>query len=81
MARIDLVDLAHSYGGNAAGDKRADSQAAQECAGGRVLQRLSEDRLAEGRDLAGGHVRCADGLVRDRRGRAGHAGGQGGGEP
>jgi hypothetical protein len=49
--------------GDGAGDEAADSEAAQECVSGRVLQRLSQARVAEGRDLAGGHVRGADGLV------------------
>src|SRR5260221_470124 len=69
------------YGGDAAGDEGADGEAAQEGAGGGVLQRLAEGRVAEGRDLAGCRVRRADGLVRDRRGRAEHAGGAGGGWP
>src|SRR5712692_8459249 len=57
--------------GDGAGDEAADGEAAQECAGGGVLQGVSEDRVAEGRDLAGGYVRGADGLVGDRRGPAG----------
>ena len=43
-----------SYGGDGAGDEAADGEAAQEGAGGGVLQCLSQDRMAEGRDLAGG---------------------------
>src|SRR5262249_51159393 len=54
-------------GGDAAGDEGADDEAAQEGVGGGVLQRQPEGRVAEGRDLAGGHVGGADGLVRDRR--------------
>jgi hypothetical protein len=61
--------------GDGAGDDASDGQAAQECVGGGVLQCLSEDRMAEGRDLAGGHAGCADGLVRDRRDPAGQAAG------
>jgi len=45
------------------------------------MQRQSQGRMAEGRDLAGGHVRGADGLVRDRRDRGWHGRGQGAGEP
>ena len=57
--------------GDGAGGEGADGEAAQEGAGGGVLQRLPEGRVAEGRDLAGGRVRGADGLVGDRRERAG----------
>src|SRR5205823_10707136 len=55
--------------GHAAGDEGADGEAAQEGVGGGVMQRQSQGRMAEGRDLAGGHVRGADGLVCDRRDR------------
>ncbi len=48
---------------------------------GGALQRLPEGRVAEGRDLAGGHVGRADGLVGDRRDPAGHARRHSGGEP
>ena len=67
--------------GDTCGDEAADGQAAQERVSGGVLQRLPEARMAKGRDLAGGHVRRADGLVCDRRDPAGHAGWQGGGQP
>ena len=67
--------------GDGAGDEAADGEATQECVGGRVLQCLAQGRVAEGGDLAGGRVRGADGLVGDRRDRAWHAGGQGGGQP
>ena len=40
--------------GHAAGDESADGQAAQERVGGGVLQGLSEDWVAEGREPAGG---------------------------
>ena len=39
--------------GDGAGDEAADGEAAQECVGGGELQRLSQGRVAEGRDLAG----------------------------
>ena len=68
-------------GSNAAGDDAADGEAAQECVGRGVLECLSEGRMAEARDLGGGRVGGADGLVRDRRDRAGDAGGHGGGKP
>jgi hypothetical protein len=67
--------------GNASGDEGTDGEAAQEGVAGCVLQRLAERRVAEGRDLAGGGVGGADGLVGDRRHRAWHTGGQGGGQP
>jgi hypothetical protein len=52
------------------GDEAAGGEAAQEGVGGGVLQCLSEDRVAEGRDLGGGRVGGAGGLVRDRGGPA-----------
>ena len=61
--------------GDAAGDEGADREAAKEGVGGGVMQRQSHGRMAEGHDLAGGHIRGADGLVCDRRGRAGAAAG------
>src|SRR5260370_22125144 len=69
------------YGGDGAGDEAAGGEAAQEGVGGGGLPGPSQDRRAQGRDLAGGPVRPAEGLVCDRRDPAGHAGGHGGGEP
>ena len=65
-----------AHGSNAAGDEGADGEAAQEGVSRRVLQCLSKYRAAESRDPAGGYVRGAHGLVRDRRDAAGHAGRQ-----
>ena len=49
--------------GDAAGDKGADGEAAQEGVGGELMHCLAEGRVAEGGDLAGGRVGGADGLV------------------
>ena len=71
-------DSGRGYG---AGDDAADGQAAQERVGGRVLQGLSEYRLADGRDLACGHIGRPDGLVRDCRDWSWHTGRHNGREP
>src|SRR5262249_11291671 len=67
--------------GDAAGDEGADGEAAQERAGGRVVQCLAEGGMAGGGDLAGGRVGGADGRGRDRGGRGGHGRGHRRGEP
>ena len=66
--------------GDAPSDEGADGEAAQERVGGRALQRQPQGRVAEGGDLAGGQVGGADGLMRERRHPARHAGRHRGGQ-
>src|SRR5260370_17986097 len=54
------------YGGDGAGDEAADGEAAQEGVGGGVLQCLSPDRMARGRDLAGRRLTPPARLMRHR---------------